>query len=101
MASTEMDSLQKKIHDKDEQLTSLLQAKEEERRSWYKGMKEEVEDGARCEIYTSDIRARLEETSDIKMKAEEEPKDLQSRVTEMEHKEMVVDNVGNLHTCIS
>lgn len=89
MASKEIYSLKQVIHDIDEeisQLTHLLAAKEtneEERKSGY----EEVEDDVGCEI--SDIRARLENTFNRKMKAEEELNDLQSRLKEMKHKEMV------------
>ena len=90
VTSTEMDSLQQSIHDKDEeikQLTRLLEAKEaevEERRS---GCEKELEDELRGKI--SDLKAQLTEEEDQKMKVEEELKNLQSRVTEMEHKEMV------------
>ena len=91
VTSTEIDSLQKKICDKDEEirrLTHLLEAKEaeeeEERRS---GCEKELEDELRGEI--SDLKAQLTEEEDWKMKVEEELKNLQSRVTAMEHKEEV------------
>ena len=94
VTSAEMDSLQQNIHDKGEeirQLASLLEAKEaeeEERRSRHE---KEWEDELRGKI--SDLKAQLTEEEDQKMKAEEELKNLQGRVREMEHKEMVVNNL--------
>ena len=98
VTSTEMDSLQQSIYDKDEeirQLTRLLatkEAEEEERRS---GSEKELEDELRGEI--SDLKAQLTEEEDQKMKAEEELKNLQSRVIEMEHKEVVVKLEARWH----
>ena len=89
MASTEITSMKQNIHEKDEeirQLTSHLEAKEAEEEERRSGHEKEL-DELRGEI--SDLKAQLTEEEDQKMKAEEELKDLQSRVTMMEHKEMV------------
>ena len=103
MASKEMDSLKQNIRDKGDdirRLAGLLVAKEaeekEERRS---GQEKELEDELRAEI--SDLKVQLAEKEDQEMKAEEELKNLQSRVIEMKCLKMVVNVGGSTCTCIS
>ena len=83
--STEIDSLQQN-KDNDEEIkqpTNVLAAEDEERSSEC----EKELDELRGE--TSDLKAQLTEEEDRKMKAEEELKNLQSRVMEVEHEKMV------------
>ena len=79
-----VDSLEQDICDKDREirrLTSLCEAKEKEVEQGGSGCEERI-DWARGEL--SDMRAKLEEAEDRKMRAEEKLKTLQTRVMERE-----------------
>ena len=89
-----MDSKKQDICDRDEeirQLTNLLETKE----MAGGGGGEVVGGNGRSdheeEFEMSDLRAKLEEAEDRRMRAEEELKILQSRLTEREDQEKVVD----------
>ena len=97
MASKDMNSLKQNICGKDKemgQLTHLLEAKEVEEERRRSGHEKELDDELRGEI--SDLKAQLTEEEDRKMEAEEELKNLQSRVTEMAYKEMVYCMASNI-----
>ena len=71
------------VHDREEevqQIASLLRVKEAEEKERGNSDEEEWEE--------SDLRARLEEAKDRKMKAEEELMNLMSKVAEMENEEV-------------
>ena len=88
----EIDSLKQDVQDRDEEikrLTSPLEAREEMAVGGGGGGRGEAGGGGEGgsgeeEWEESDLRARLEEAEDRRMRAEEELKNLQSRLTERE-----------------
>ena len=101
----EVDSLKQDILDRDEEmkrLTGLLEAREEMAVGGGGGGRGGAggggEGGSGEEGWEeSDLRARLEEAEDKRMRAEEELKNLQSRLTEREKKVTGQDLVMVLH----
>ena len=96
----EIDSLKQDVQDRDEeikQLTSLLEAREEMvvGGGGGRGGGGGGEGGSGEEEWEeSDLRARLEEAEDRRMRAEEELKNLQSRLAEREKREKVTALAG-------
>ena len=93
----EVDSLKQEIQDKDEEikrLTTLLKAMEEMAGG-------EGEGGSSyMEWEVSDMRATLEDAVDRRMRAEEELKNLQSRLTERENQEKKWDLLKVLYNVL-
>lgn len=87
-AAQEMESLEQKVYDRDEEvrrLTNLLQAKEAEEEKQREEYEKELDDSDKLRGEISDLKAKLDEAEDRRLQAEEELENLRNRVEEMEH----------------